>query len=160
MLQQPGSVLFPLPGDVCVPAFALIKDRFRNWEPSINSHREKILSLPGRKDGFRQMRATKCHGDGGLKRLGVSCVRGERHPEGHLSDEWRLPPFRLMPRKMEEGETCRGSERARTLSVIYNGSKPVKNKSRRGYSDATTRKRRQQRQTKTDAGRLFSYFGV
>lgn len=66
------------------------------------------------------MSATKCHGDRGLKRLGVSCVRGERHPEGLLSDGWRLPSFRLMPRKMEEGETwtCRGSERERTLSVI------------------------------------------
>lgn len=85
------------------------------------------------------MRATKCHGDGGLKRLGVSCVRGERHPEGGLSDGWGLSSFRLMLRKMEEGETwiCRVGERARTLSVIYNGSKPLKNKIQRGYSDAT-----------------------
>lgn len=51
------------------------------------------------------MRATKCHGDGVLKRLGVSYARGERHLEGHLSDGWRLPSFRLKLRKMEEGET-------------------------------------------------------
>lgn len=74
-------------------------------------------TLPGRKEGFRQMRATKRHGDGGPKRLGVPCVCGERHPEGHLSDGWRLPSFRLMPRKMEEGETCR-SEWERTNSDL------------------------------------------
>lgn len=134
-LRHAAAIRFTLPIYTCVPTFALIKDRFKNREPSINLRWEKRLFLPGRDDRFRQMRAAKCHRDGGLTRLSFT-YPWWKAPGGRLTDGWRLPSFRLLRkmRKVRLGlvEAVRGQGLYQWSIMDQN---PRKNKRGRGPND-------------------------